>query len=334
MTDFSDRHTYLGASEVGQALNMSKWGTQYELWEQKTLRSPRTAHKDIFDRGHFMEDAVVDILKTRYEIAVTDREQLFVTDRPWLRSHVDGVVSGNSPHIGMGREVIQDGPGVVEFKAPGAHAVREYGMSGVPGDYMMQMQMNMYNAKCKWGIFIIMDYENWDLVPIYMEYDKALVEGCLPFLDKFWACVEQDIAPPRQEEPYRTMGPSESRGGQVKDADLLAAELYEADIMYKAAQKDLDEAKSKVKNAMVLADTNETLLRDDTGTSVKVTWRESKPSTRTDGKKAVLWAEQLVSALLTDDQATARSMADVFSKELFEKQSATSRRFTYNIKED
>lgn len=334
MTDFSNRHTYLGASEVGVALNMGKYQTSHELWLQKTLRAPHTPHKDIFDRGHRMEDVMVEILKDRYEIEVSGREVEYVNPgRSWLLSHVDGVIPQDSPHIGDGEEVIQDGPGIVEFKAPGEHMVSEYRKSGLPGEYLLQLQINMLNSGCKWGVMILMDYTNWDLVCIYHVFDKPLVVGCLSYLDVFWDRVTKDIEPPITGEPYRTMGPSGSSGESVKDDNLLAAELAKCDEVFKHAKAELDSAKGAIKDAMVTADTDHTILHGDDGWTVGVTWRESRPTVTVDGKSAVLWAEQLVGALMANDSKLVKSMAKVFEVNMFDKQRAGSRRFTYKIKE-
>jgi len=198
----------------------------------------------------------------------------------------------------------------------------------------MQMHMNMHNAGCTWGIFIVMDYDNWDIVPIYLELDEALVKGCLPFLDKFWACVQQDIAPPRQEEPYRTMGPPEPRVSPLKDEGPLAAELIKCHEVAKQAEEELEAAKARVKSAMLAHDTDETILHIGQEAAVKVTWREGKPSTYVDGTKAVSWTQTLVNAIVSRDADMVQGMVRVFSPELFEKQRAASRRFTYRIKED
>ena len=134
--DFLDRHEYLGASEVGQACGLSDYGTDRELWEQKTLRAARTAHKNIFDRGHDMEPIMIGLLNgENVDVSLTQAEA-FRDDRPWLVSHLDGIVDVSAC---VGGEIfgvkIPDwavGDGVLEMKAPGSHAASKFKNGDIP----------------------------------------------------------------------------------------------------------------------------------------------------------------------------------------------------------
>lgn len=333
--DFSDRHTYLGSSELGQALGISPFGTKTELWERKTLRAGPVEHIDIFDRGHAMEPHMVDIMANRYGVAVSDREKEFIDkDRPWLRCHVDGIIGQNSVHMGLGSAIEQDGPGIVEFKAPGYNSTYKLKDGGVPGYYLIQMHMNMYLSGCKWGVFVVMDYENWDIIPIYMELSTALVEGALPFIDAFWACVTQDIAPSEREEAYRLVGPTRTRGGFVKEDTPLVDRLRTADADYQAASAELEEAKALFRRDLVAENTDHATYTSSHGTHISVKWTETRGKRTVDGKRLLCWAEAFVEAAKNGNISLTEEFAQKFDPEVFMNSGTPGRRFTYKVKED
>jgi len=334
MNKFQDRHKYLGASEIGQALSLSRYGTARELWEQKTLRAGPPPHLSIFERGHFMESAMVEILEKKYGIPVSDRQlECICPDRDWIRSHLDGKIPQDSPHIGSCRPVDQVGMGIVEFKAPGHNSLRSYDQDGIPAYYIMQMHFNMYNAGATWGLFVAMDYENWDIIAIPMQLDKDLVLGSLPFLDAFWACVQQDVSPTEKNPSPRPIGPGRESSAPLECSSDMAVMLQIAELAKKNAEDAFDIVRGKIQNDMTLKDHDHIIYRHK-GVSADVRWSLTKPRQTIDGKKLRDWTRMLVKAVLQGNNSLTNELARKYDDNIFTKTSAQSRRFSFKIKED
>ena len=222
----------------------------------------------------------------------------------------------------------------MEFKAPGYRSTAKFGLDGIPGYYLMQMHMNMYLSGCTWGVFVVMDYEAWDIIPIYMELDMELVNGALPFIDKFWACVVQDIAPPKREVPYRPLGPTRTLEGHVKEGSPLAAGLSMSKFALDLAQADYDSVVDAIKRDMVAENTDPAPYISTNGTEVSIKWKESKGREIIKSKQLLLWVDSLVQTIKEGNKPLTEEFAQKFDPATFIKTSEPSRRFIPKVKED
>lgn len=332
-----NRRVYLGASEWGQALGL--YGSRRELWAYKTGRIGAQPHKKIFDRGHDMEAIMIKLLEQDHGLHVEGRQREFaavLSGRPWLKCHVDAVCPDHVPpkHLN-GDGVKLRGWGTVELKAPGARAVDTWKETGMPDDYVLQTQAQLYcanNSKDEsrgaflWSRFAFLDYETYTLPCFDQEYDQRFVEGLLPGLDEFWHCVETDTPPP-DVQPKAIEIPQvdgtlhvAEEGTDLHNSLSLATEHY---IALEAAKTLYDQAREIAKAEM--GDISKVKVPDFA--TVSYYWNKGKRTVRE--ADLLRWAGELCIALVgaSPDPDTAIKMAQAWSEDLFTTQGEPFRTF-------
>lgn len=249
-----DRKLYLGSSDAATALGLSPWKTSHELWTEKQPGFEVVREDNpLFERGHKMEDVMVDMLMDRGRV-VDFREREFVhCEYDWLKCHVDGIMPewtsiNNSIDKGF------TGPGLLEMKAPGSHRAREFNTEGMAKDYLIQGQLNMYLSGCKWGSFVYLDYDKWELKVLDMFLDVKLVENeIIPKLVEFWDMVAKGkfIGAPEHES---ITPPSLKKDKYILDDDAaieLGIQYAQAKELLKKAKAVKDELEGEIKGLVI-----------------------------------------------------------------------------------
>lgn len=355
MTKFKDRHTYLGASEVGQALGFSKWkdSSPHDLWLEKTLRAPRTAHKAIFNRGHEMEPVLARMLEgSEYGFRLYSQQAEFrKTKTPWLVSHVDGLIKEVSdPGLKLGSDVMFDeygsypsGPGVVEYKAPGMRVTSKVKQDGFDACYIAQLQTNIYNADVQWGVLVLLDYDQWKPLFAFMRRDDEMIEAIITRSSEFWDKVLHDLEPSvLTGEPVWL--PNYAHQGPMVLADSKAMTIADryavADLVLNKAKTEHAEAKQAVQILMredansrkievPLHDKNLLMLATDSIVDGRETVK---------GKELLNWTGNLCEAVMDGEKDIFEEMAGKFVNQsqrlpLFIKRGAPYARTLIRVKE-
>lgn len=315
-SDFSDRHTYLGASEVAAALGMSEWTSRYELFGYKTRRLARE-HKKIFDRGHDMEAVMVKLLRDDLGVEVIDEQREFVNpDLPWLVSHVDGIIPEYSP-VAEAESLPASGPGVLEMKAPGSSRVRHLQNNGLDADYIFQMQTNLRNSGLNWGRFAFLDYDRYELVCFDILRDDAMMDKALPHLVRFWNAVEADQYDLIEDEEVVLAIPQVGDKTISYDDDLddesvatLKAALFAYDAKSRATAEYEHAAEAAKLVLTAYGAKRASLDGEGTITQVATAGRES-----IQGKQLYDWCLNLCGIIISGDHNEAARMANNFMKE-------------------
>ena len=329
--DFSDRHKYLGASEVAWAVGMGHWEDDpQKLWRIKTLREPRPPHLRIFDRGHAMEPFMAEMFATDYGMTVKAEQEEFINPAyPFIVSHVDGItpeyieIPGREPLVGA------TGPGVVEFKAPGSAMVQRIKSEGLTSDNIIQMQLNCLHAGTSWGVFGFLDYNEWETVAVPVKLDVDFTAKILTRAAEFWSCVIDGEW--SEDEIHQTEPPLLPKPEGVLEVSKLDGDLR--DLM--TAKGNLETAKTLYAEACepvkkLMGDFHKKLVAPGMG----VSYTQQKDSETTDAKGLRAWTDDLVRAFLLDEQK-AEDMAQLWAREkLFIKTRKGSRPFKVTLKEE
>ena len=90
MTDFPDRHTYLGASEVAAALGYSPYQTPLDLWRNKREKKEIESN-DAMEWGRILEPIVISVYEMRRNVSIIQKQQLYQNEESGtIRCHLDG----------------------------------------------------------------------------------------------------------------------------------------------------------------------------------------------------------------------------------------------------
>jgi predicted phage-related endonuclease len=330
--DFKDRHEYLGASETAAAIGLGTYETVTDVWQEKTLRRGRKEHLPIFDRGHDIEDILERLLKERHGIEVRMREKEFAKEE-WLRSHVDGMVDPHDPICDT--DVEMDGPGVVEFKAPGSTMLRRLLEGGMSNEYVVQMQVNLYNSDLSWGVFFMLDYDRYEVTAVYVRRDDALIEGILKRARLFWEFVKQDVHPPEATPEELSTFVLSDREVDIEGYEGVVSSYADAISEAEGLKVRIEGLKDQFRGALTKADASSAVVAGHDGMRAKVSWKETKPRETFDGKALWRWAVDLAEAVDADDLGKAKKMAQrILTEEgLFVKTGASSRPLRITIKD-
>lgn len=192
MTDIAASHRErIGCSQIAQALNLSQWGTAYQLWEQYTGRAERP------NIGNHLRVALGEPMEVVLKPFVEQRlgRELRRDRREYL--HPDVPLIG---HVDYRASALNDEPRpVVDMKTSlGWGASRRFGndsMDDVDDSVLLQMQgyLLLTGAETAYVAALVPGPE----LKIYTiqadpELHAMIVEG----VARFWDCVKTDTPPP------------------------------------------------------------------------------------------------------------------------------------------
>ena len=315
-TDFSDRHLYLGASEVAQALNVSKWknkgSTSRVLMEEKLGLAKRET-EPVMERGRFMEPAIMQIMREQHGLEIVDEQREFITPvRLWQVSHVDGILPTYTPAPqDVDQPLLAEGPGVLEGKALGARVARLYRDKGLPNDYIIQLHLNCLNAGTTWGRFSILDYDPWDVIMFDVVRDDDLLAKVLPAATQWWKDKEAGQLP-QDDEPMIDIPESKGTALSLPEEDTELDAVIRLVRSLVAIKKVENQAKAEKKTRFdaltKYADQHGyTSFKLAEGGSASVGWK--KGSQGIDGKKLWPVAETLCNLVAEGNHEEALSIA-------------------------
>jgi len=192
MIDMAARHkTHLGCSQIAQALNLSHWGTAYQLWEQLTGRAPVPVldHHLRVALGEPMEVVLKPFVEQRLGRELRrDRREYFHLDLP-LVGHVDYRASALN---GEKRPVV-DMKTSLGWGAAGRFG--DASADDVDDGVLLQMQgyLLLTGAETAYVAALVPGPE----LKIYtIQADPELHAMIEQGVARFWDCVKTDNPPP------------------------------------------------------------------------------------------------------------------------------------------
>ncbi len=176
----------LTASSFANAIGIG-YDSRQKLWRRITGREPRFEGNAATQWG---SDNEINAIR-QYEVATGeivqsagDKQGFFIhPQHDWLGATPDGFVTFSDKQI------------VIEAKCPAS--MQLYGK--VPDHYMPQIQGQMAITDKPAAHFICWTPDAFEV--FYVPADAEYWQQCLELLTEFWACVQQDIEPPKRKKP-------------------------------------------------------------------------------------------------------------------------------------
>ena len=240
------RRTGLGGSDVSALVGLSRYTSPYELWEDKTGRSPLVSEalSEAAEMGILLEPVVRDRFARVHGVEVRQAGMLRSSQWPWMLANPDGVCS--------------DGYGY-EGKTCSLWLAHEWGGGDeplVPDHAELQAQWGMaVTGLSGWWVAVLIGGQRnaYRLV----ERDEQIIADLVSISARFWHDhVLADVEPPVDGSPavtallterYRVATPGASVEITAEERDALVVEREKARDAEKAAKADHEALKNRVR---------------------------------------------------------------------------------------
>jgi putative phage-type endonuclease len=278
--DFTqDRTKYIGGSDIGAILGLSKFRTPLEVWMEKTTKKTKQLDSLPLRFGSFAEEFVASEYARATGFELLHDESIYIhPTHPMMSAHVDRFVLGN----GLNKPATR----LLECKTANPFARGEWGEPSTD-----QVPMS-YLCQCIWYMAIT-GIEQCDLAVLFgnsdfriyeiardMELEALVTEKALHFWNEY---VLKDIPPPAQTEGdyqalFKKTDPSKTIEANPKTIELIR--LLQS---LSKQSGDVDEQITQIKQH-IMSEMKEAEVLSYQG-NVIATWKAPKPSFRLDSKR-------------------------------------------------
>jgi putative phage-type endonuclease len=281
--DFTqDRTKYIGGSDIGAILGLSKFRTPLEVWMEKTGKEVRQLDSLPLRFGSFAEEFVASEYARATGFELLHDESIYIhPTHPMMSAHVDRFILGH----GLNNPATR----LLECKTANPFARGEWGEPGTD-----QVPMS-YLCQCIWYMAIT-GIEQCDLAVLFgnsdfriyeiardLELEAIVIEKALHFWNVY---VLKDTPPPAQTEGdyqalFKKSDPSKTIEANPKTVALIRQ------LQYLSMQSgDVDEQITQIKQH-IMNEMKEAEVLSFQG-NVIATWKAPKPSFRLDSKRLEL----------------------------------------------
>lgn len=241
--DLTDRHTYLGASEIAGALGLSLHDPAFEVWARKT---GRTKYKEVtgdIKRGIALEPHAIQEVGERDDVHLVvpagqiqaGRYRKMASPKEGIcRAHPDGEIEMEHPTLST------PGRGLLEVKCPRSTTFARIKEQGLPPENILQLQLGMQLGDYEWGAFAVHTAEDWETLLFPMERDPNL--DLVHLGNEWWETyVETDVPPPAISEKAPMVTAIGGELVYVAPDNEKWVELMEQYTLYRDTKKALEE---------------------------------------------------------------------------------------------
>lgn len=287
--DFSpDRTKYIGGSDIGAILGLSRFRSPLEVWMEKTGKEIKKVDSLPLRFGSFAEEFVASEYSRSTGFELLHDKSVFVhSDHSFMSAHID-------------RFVLEDkdiAPShILECKTANPFASHEWGEVGsdeVPMSYLCQCVWYMAITNLD-RVDLAVLFGNSDFRIYEIAKDKDLEELILQKATTFWQeHVLKDIPPPPQSESdcqtlFSKADSTKSIEAKLETLDLTKRlQILNSEI--EVREEEISSIKQSIMSQMQEA---ETLTYQG---MVLATWRAPKPSFRLDSKRLELEHPEIAS---------------------------------------
>ncbi len=319
--DFTqDRSQYLGGSDIGALLGVSKYRTALDVWLEKTRRQIKQVDSLAIRFGQFAEAFVAEeyIRETGYQLR-HHTNPVIHPEHSFMVGHIDRFVF-RSDSDSQAPLFNQDGScradHLLEIKTASAYHQSDWGELGtdeVPMSYLVQ---------CLWYLAMT-NLDHAELAVLFGSHDFRIyqierdleLEGLI--LDKakaFWEVhVQNDCPPPPQNEAdCHQLFSHERIGKRIEAPAHLAAlpqKIHQLQEEIKVREDEISQMKQAIMETMQDAETL------SYGGRVLATWKTPKPSQRLDTKRLSQDHPQLVQEYQVPIASTRRLLIKCATKD-------------------
>jgi putative phage-type endonuclease len=278
--DFSvDRSKYIGGSDIGAILGLSKFRTPVEVWMEKTGKETKQLDSLPLRFGSFAEEFVASEYARATGFELLRDESIYIhPTHSFMSAHIDRFVLG----AGIDRPPTR----ILECKTANPFARGEWGEPGTD-----QVPMS-YLCQCIWYMAIT-GIEQCDLAVLFgnsdfriyeierdLELEALVIEKALDFWNEY---VLKDTPPPAQTEgDYQALF-KKSDPSKTIEANLKTVELIRQLQSLGKQSSDVDEQITQIKQH-IMNEMKEAEVLSFQGTVI-ATWKAPKPSFRLDSKR-------------------------------------------------
>jgi putative phage-type endonuclease len=278
--DFTqDRTKYIGGSDIGAILGLSKFRTPLEVWMEKTGKEVKHLDSLPLRFGSFAEEFVASEYARATGFELLHDESIYIhPTHPMMSAHVDRFILGD----GLNKPATR----LLECKTANPFARGEWGEPGTD-----QVPMS-YLCQCIWYMAIT-GIEQCDLAVLFgnsdfriyeiardLELEALVIEKALHFWNEY---VLKDTPPPAQTEgDYQALFKKSDPSKRI-EANPKTVELIRQLQSLSTQSGDVDEQITQIKQH-IMNEMKEAEVLSYQG-NVIATWKAPKPSFRLDGKR-------------------------------------------------
>ena len=278
--DFTqDRTKYIGGSDLGAILGLSKFRSALAVWMEKTGKEVKALDSLPLRFGSFAEEFVASEYTRHTGVDLIHDESIYLhSQHSFMSAHIDRFVHGD----GLSNAATR----LLECKTANPFARGEWGEPGTD-----QVPMS-YLCQCIWYMAIT-GIEQCDLAVLFgnsdfriyeitrdLELEALIIERALHFWNEY---VLKDTPPPaRTEDDYQALF-KKSDPSKTIEANSKTAELIRQLQSLNTQSGDVDEQITQIKQH-IMSEMKEAEVLSYQG-NVIATWKAPKPSFRLDSKR-------------------------------------------------
>ena len=280
--DFSvDRSKYIGGSDIGAILGLSRFRSPIEVWMEKTGKETKRPDSLPLRFGSFAEEFVASEYARATSFELIHDESIYIhPEHSFMCAHMDRFVLE-----GGAASSTSTPTRILECKTANPFSSGEWGEAGsdeVPMSYLCQciwyMAITNINKVDLAVLFGNSDFRIYEIARD-LELEQVILQKAKLFWDEY---VLKDIAPPAQNEAdcqtlFSKGDPTKSAQAQSETLELTKRlALLNSEIDFR--EDEISAIKQNIMNQMGEA---ETLTYQG---KVLATWKAPKPSFRLDSK--------------------------------------------------
>ncbi len=265
----TNRHLYIGGSDIAAVMGMSRWKTPLKLWAEKTqkIAAADLSSVEAVELGADLEEFVAWKFTQKTGKAVRRAGKVYShPDYPYMVAHIDRLVTGTDE--------------LLECKTCSAFKKDEWNNEDIPQEYILQVMWYLGITGRKVGyIAVLIGGQAFKYKQI--EFDQEMFASMVEAAKEFWRHVE-DKTPvmvmaadddtlkelyPEQTDTFIELFPTDDKKAEItQNFEDNIAHLQEL----KGQKKDIEE-EIKQKEAVI-----KDIIKDNLGIKTpkyKVTWK-------------------------------------------------------------
>jgi putative phage-type endonuclease len=219
----TNRHEYIGGSDIAKIMGLSRWGTPLSLWAEKTQKIPAKDLSDVeaVELGTDLEEFVAKKFTQKTGKAVRRSPKLYQhPDYPYMVAHVDRLVTGSDE--------------LLECKTCSAFKKDEWENDEIPQEYILQVMWYLGITGRRIGhIAVLIGGQSFKYKQI--EFDSELFDTMVESAKEFWQHVQENTPPAVMANDDETLK------DLYADHSEIMIELYPTDEETAQAAQTLEE---------------------------------------------------------------------------------------------
>lgn len=261
----TNRHEYIGGSDIAAIMGLSRWKTPLKLWLEKTQKTPAPdlSDNEAVELGTELEDFVAKKFSRLTGKAVRRSPKMYQHPQyQYMRAHIDRLATGSDE--------------LLECKTCSAFKLQEWEGDKIPQEYILQViwYLGITGRKRAWIACLIGGQK---FVYKSVDFDSELFELMVDAAKNFWNCVLTDTPPMIVSDDNDTM---KNLYPTANDNIVDLTSAPEAEETINRNIKKLEELKKTISSLSLERDKVEAKLKDVIGengglstSKWKATWK-------------------------------------------------------------